>query len=285
MLFLVAILVLTVYFHWKLIRPKVTAASNPKPLFQFSSKINWDKMAADATTARTKLRESLMLRTDEEAKATLIQMNAEDEHDAAIAAHHYPSEVTDYSASVTPQDSLIVFRKDFGEKNWEFHERKNAAAKIGAWIWLHTAIPYGMENVRKSFAIFRVDTPARWERYTYYHLHNEKTPTSYKYAPISYDAHDAAMAEKKYPTRKYIDSASISEKDKLTLHRTKAVDEWYDFMRLHANSTIGARIHFFEGTLRNDTPIRVVFAIHRVDNPERWEEQIYTFRMDERVPC
>ena len=281
MLFITVILALTVYYLWELLKPKaparVSAAPESKPMFQFSNAINWEKMQTDAATARSEYRKSLELAGD--AKG-LAQMDAEDEHDAAIKAHHIPPDVVVYSESITSKD-CVALRKELGERAWEAYERKHAAAKIGAHIWLHTENPYGDEQIRVNYAIIRVDTPARWERQTYY-FNNENIVSSYKRHSESYAVHDAAPPCR---TRKCFESSTITEKDKLVLYRTKTVDEWRDFMRLHEDATVGSLIYFFEGTLKNEQGVRVIHAIHRVDTPERWEEHTYMFRANERASC
>jgi hypothetical protein len=258
-------------------------------LLQFTKNpipIDWERLKANAIAnrlAHRQLLERLIQEGCEKSKTELAQMLAEDEHDAAYKEGHIPQHITDYSKSVTHADCLVVLRKELGEKHWEAYERKNANAKIGAWIWLHTAIPYDNQDIRASYAICRVDTPERWERYTYFYRRSERIETSGEYCSVGYKDHDAAMATKPHIERKIFVSPSITAHEQGVLYRTKAVDEWYDFMRLHADATIGSLIQFYEGTLHNDAPIRVIYAIHRVDTPGRWEQHTYMFRLNERV--
>ena len=281
MLFLLSILFVITVVYYRFLRSLPKAL--PKPLLQFTAAPDWLELDAACAKARATRRQELEQQTDNKSKTELAQMLAEDEHDAARKAHHFPQHVTDYSESVTHVDCLVVLRKEPSEKHWEAYERKNANAKIGAWIWLHTAIPYGKENICANYAIRRVDTPERWERCTYFCRPNEPIPTSREYCSLGYKDHDAATATKPCIERKIFVSSSITAHEQTVLCRTKAVDEWYDFMRLHADATIGSLIQFYEGTLRNDAPIRVIYAIHRVDTPERWEQHTYMFRLNERV--
>jgi hypothetical protein len=292
MFILLIILVLTVvYYQCRRALPKAIseaviesmskAVTNPPSLLQFTNNpIDWQKLKASAMAARVARREELERMDTEESKAELALMNAEDEHDAARAARHYPPDIITYSNSVTPQDCLVCVRKEPSTNTWEAYERKNAMAKIGASIWLHTAVPYGTEDIRVMYSIRRVDTPARWERHTHYHRHNEKMES---FSQQHTEDHDAAIAAKHFPTRKSFISFTITENEQNVLYRTKTVDEIRNFMRIHADATIGSLIPFFEGTLQNDHGIRVIYAIHRVDKPERWEEHLYMFRLNERV--
>ena len=287
MFFLLAILfVLSAVFYQRMYalpkalpKQKIELIPESKPLFQFTKNINWEKMAADAAAARVARRQELERLDD---KQSIAQMDAEDLHNAARKAHHIPPQIITYSNSVAQKGFLIMFRKEPGEKHWESYERKHANAKIGAWIWLHTAIPYDNENIHASYAIRRVDTPERWERHTYYYHQNEPIKTSNKYYSVGYKDHAEAMAAKLRVGRKYFSSGTITEQT--ILYRTKTVDEWSDFMRLHADATVGSLIPFYEATLKSDQEHRVMCAIHRIDAPERWEEHIYMFRTNERVP-
>lgn len=87
------------------------------------------------------------------------------------------------------------------------------------------------------------------------------------------------------PESKDIYSRTLSAQACLfCIRKSASVGEWSTFEREHATAHVGTWIPMRETSLLNREGINVLFAILRVDRPEKWERHTYFYRDDEKVP-
>jgi len=86
------------------------------------------------------------------------------------------------------------------------------------------------------------------------------------------------------PQSKDIYSATLRSEKCLFIRKAMCVGEWTAFERENTDAPIGSWFPIRETSLFNKEDVRVLFAILRVDRPEKWEHYTYFYRKDEKVP-
>jgi len=123
------------------------------------------------------------------------------------------------------------------------------------------------------------------------------TPTGARMDPakipiLSQEKHDEYMRFSKewtsnqlIPESKDIYSATLSAQACLfCIRKSMCVGEWVAFERENATAPIGSWFPIRETSLLNKEDVRVLFAILRVDRPEKWERHTYFYRKNEKIP-
>ena len=87
------------------------------------------------------------------------------------------------------------------------------------------------------------------------------------------------------PESKDIYSETLSAQTCLfCIRKSVSMGEWAAFEREHTSANIGTWIPIRETSLLNKDCINVLFAILRVDRPEKWERHTYFYLQCEKVP-